>query len=76
MDKREMLRDFVIVLSIIVAGLLFGCINSSTSFAWKSNIQAPAIEAERDVHLTPTNHDNLIKTDTDIPIDVPLSATK
>jgi hypothetical protein len=55
---------------ITVAVFCVGCINSSTSFAFKSVIQNPSIEAQGDARYTPTSGDVDITTSNDIPVDV------
>ncbi len=50
-----------VTLPILIALLLCGCNNSSTSFAWKSVIQAPAIDTRGNVDYRPRQNDVTIK---------------
>ena len=51
-----------IVISLILIMLLVtSCNNSSTSFAWKSVIQAPAIDTRGNVDYRPRQNDVTIK---------------
>lgn len=61
-----------VTLPILICLLLCGCNNSSTTFAWRSIIQDPAIEAKGAVGFTPAMNDQTVNAEkqTDISTDV------
>lgn len=64
------MKIFTFTSLIMTTFLLQGCLNSSTNFAWKSIITAPALESEHDSTLETHQDSAAVKAETDIPVNV------
>lgn len=62
----------VIIGLILLVLLVSSCNNSSTTFAWRSIIQDPAIESKGGVQFTPAMNDQTVNAEkqTDVSADV------
>lgn len=60
----------VIIALILMVLLMSSCVNSSTSFAWKSVIENPAIETKGNIEFKPNKRDDNIRPETTVTTDV------